>query len=196
MAEFVLKYADPRGEMHQQVAEAGSERELRDRYSQQGFLIYSIKPRREIAGMAIGGGQKEDQPGEVSDLQSAVCHADSRRTADSESSRSSVGASHRPQAVAAHQGRPGRGEERIAALGRVRAAGRVSAHLRDLGAGGREERRAGRGAGPFYHLSETGAVGAEEADGVADLPVSADCAGDLPDGVSDHLRGPEVRRTL
>src|ERR1700728_1159938 len=59
MAEFVLKYADPRGEMHQQVAEAGSERELRDRYSQQGFLIYSIKPRREIAGMAMGGGKKK-----------------------------------------------------------------------------------------------------------------------------------------
>src|SRR5580704_16113723 len=59
MAEFVLKYADPRGEMHQQVAEAGSERELRDRYSQQGFLIYSIKPRREIAGMALGGGKKK-----------------------------------------------------------------------------------------------------------------------------------------
>ena len=59
MAEFVLKYADPRGEMHQQVAEAGSERELRDRYSQQGFLIYSVKPRHEIAGMAIGGGKKK-----------------------------------------------------------------------------------------------------------------------------------------
>ena len=53
MAEFVLKYADPRGEMHQQVAEAASERDLRDRFSQQGFLIYSVKPRREIAGMAM-----------------------------------------------------------------------------------------------------------------------------------------------
>src|SRR5579872_5866196 len=51
MAEFVLKYADPRGEFHQQVAEAGSERELRERYSQQGFLIYSIKPKGEIAGI-------------------------------------------------------------------------------------------------------------------------------------------------
>jgi len=51
MAEFVLKYADPRGEIHQQVAE-GSEKELRERYTQQGFLIYSIKPRREIAGKA------------------------------------------------------------------------------------------------------------------------------------------------
>ncbi|HEX4594557.1 MAG TPA: type II secretion system F family protein [Bryobacteraceae bacterium] len=58
MAEFVLKYADPRGEIHQQVAEAVSEKELRDRYSQQGFLIYSIKQRREFAGMTVGGSRK------------------------------------------------------------------------------------------------------------------------------------------
>ena len=45
MAEFVLKYADGRGQIHQQVATAGSEKELRERFSQQGFLIYSIKPR-------------------------------------------------------------------------------------------------------------------------------------------------------
>ena len=45
MAEFVLKYADGRGQIHQQVATAGSEKELRERYSQQGFLIYSIKSR-------------------------------------------------------------------------------------------------------------------------------------------------------
>jgi hypothetical protein len=31
VAEYVLKYADPRGEMHQQVAEAVSEKELRSR---------------------------------------------------------------------------------------------------------------------------------------------------------------------
>ena len=45
MAEWVLKYADTRGEIHQQVANAGSEQEVRERYSQQGFLVYSIKPR-------------------------------------------------------------------------------------------------------------------------------------------------------
>jgi type IV pilus assembly protein PilC len=54
MPEWTLKYADARGEIHQQVAIAASERELRDRYSQQGFLIYSIKPRVEIAGIASG----------------------------------------------------------------------------------------------------------------------------------------------
>jgi type IV pilus assembly protein PilC len=53
MADFVLKYADGRGQIHQQVAAAASEKELRERYSQQGFLIYSIKPRAvaEAAGL-------------------------------------------------------------------------------------------------------------------------------------------------
>ena len=59
MSEWVLKYADPRGEVHQQVAEAVTEKELRDRYSQQGFLIYSIKPRNEIAGISMGGSRKK-----------------------------------------------------------------------------------------------------------------------------------------
>jgi type IV pilus assembly protein PilC len=61
MAEFAVKYADPRGEVHQQVAEADTESEVRERYAQQGFLIYSIKPRREIAGVpiAIGGKKKK-----------------------------------------------------------------------------------------------------------------------------------------
>ncbi len=47
MAEWSLKYADARGEIHQQVAEAESERELRERFTEQGFLIYSIRPRSE-----------------------------------------------------------------------------------------------------------------------------------------------------
>ena len=59
MAEFVLKYADAKGAIHQQVAEAESERELRDRMTQQGFLIYSIKARGELASK-LGGGKKID----------------------------------------------------------------------------------------------------------------------------------------
>ncbi len=55
MAEFVLKYADGRGQIHQHVASAGSEKELRDRYSQQGFLIYSIRPRTSGASVVSGG---------------------------------------------------------------------------------------------------------------------------------------------
>jgi len=59
VAEYVLKYADPRGEIHHQVAEGGSEKELRERFTQQGFLIYSIRPRREIAGVSVGGRRKK-----------------------------------------------------------------------------------------------------------------------------------------
>src|SRR5580704_488874 len=61
MAEWTLKYADAGGAIHQQVAEAASERELRDRFSQQGFLIYSIKPRIEgkgVIGSARPSGKK------------------------------------------------------------------------------------------------------------------------------------------
>jgi type IV pilus assembly protein PilC len=58
MAEFVLKYADGRGQIHQQVATAGSEKELRDRYSQQGFLIYSVRSRG-IAAPVLGGRRKK-----------------------------------------------------------------------------------------------------------------------------------------
>ena len=54
MAEFVLKYADGRGQIHQQVVAAASEKELRERYSQQGFLIYSAKPR-VASGLAASG---------------------------------------------------------------------------------------------------------------------------------------------
>src|SRR5262245_52682389 len=51
VAEWVLKYADPRGEIHQQVAQAATEKEVRDRYSQQGFLVYWVKPRRALTGV-------------------------------------------------------------------------------------------------------------------------------------------------
>ena len=57
MADFVLKYADGRGQIHQQVTAAGSEKELREKFSQQGFLIYSIKPRT-VALRGIVGKRK------------------------------------------------------------------------------------------------------------------------------------------
>jgi type IV pilus assembly protein PilC len=59
MADFVLKYADGRGQIHQQVAAAGSEKELREKFSQQGFLIYSIKPRLSAVSGGILGGRKK-----------------------------------------------------------------------------------------------------------------------------------------
>src|ERR1700692_750448 len=61
MPDFMLKYADGRGQIHQQVASAASEKELREKYSQQGFLIYSIKARvgAGIASVGLFAGRKK-----------------------------------------------------------------------------------------------------------------------------------------
>jgi type IV pilus assembly protein PilC len=52
MAEWVLKYADVRGEIHQQTEQADSEQQLRERYTQQGYLVYSIRQRSAIPALA------------------------------------------------------------------------------------------------------------------------------------------------
>ncbi len=45
MAEFLLRYADARGQVHEQLAEAATERDARERFAQQGFLVYSVRAR-------------------------------------------------------------------------------------------------------------------------------------------------------
>jgi type IV pilus assembly protein PilC len=60
MADFLLRYADPRGQMHEQVAEATNEREARERLTNQGYLVYSVKPKDLSARISgVGGGRKQ-----------------------------------------------------------------------------------------------------------------------------------------
>lgn len=54
MAEFLLRYADARGHMHEQVADAASERDARDRLAQQGFLVYSVRAK-DLSARLRGG---------------------------------------------------------------------------------------------------------------------------------------------
>ena len=66
MAEFVVKIADDRGRVQQHIEQGYSEAEVRDRFSQQGYLVYWVKPqglltsgvalrRRRKLKQAIGG---------------------------------------------------------------------------------------------------------------------------------------------
>ena len=48
MSQYLCKYADPQGRVREEVESAESEEELRQRLSDRGFLIYSVKPRRSI----------------------------------------------------------------------------------------------------------------------------------------------------
>ena len=55
MSEFVCKYADLQGQVHQQVETAKSEDELRQRFSERGLLIYSVKPRQALGRLGLDG---------------------------------------------------------------------------------------------------------------------------------------------
>ncbi len=45
MAEYVIRMADEQGHMLEQMEHGTSEVEIRDRFAQQGFLVYSVKPK-------------------------------------------------------------------------------------------------------------------------------------------------------
>ena len=56
MAEYVVKLADERGRIQEQVQVAGSAEELRTRFSSAGYYVYSVRPR----GMrGVGGSRKK-----------------------------------------------------------------------------------------------------------------------------------------
>ena len=62
MAEFVVKLADERGRMHQQVEEGYSVAEVRDRFASQGYLVYWVKPQGMLAGgLSLRRGRKLKQ---------------------------------------------------------------------------------------------------------------------------------------
>jgi len=50
MAEFVVKVADERGRLLQQVEQGYSVSEVRDRFAAQGYLVYWVKPQGIFAG--------------------------------------------------------------------------------------------------------------------------------------------------
>src|SRR5579862_583699 len=50
MPEFLIKAADDRGRLVEQVENGYSEAEVRDRFVQQGFLVYWVKPRGVLSG--------------------------------------------------------------------------------------------------------------------------------------------------
>ena len=45
MAEFLVKVADEQGHLKQHVEHGYSEAEVHDRFTQQGYLVYWVKPR-------------------------------------------------------------------------------------------------------------------------------------------------------
>src|SRR5580704_10997734 len=62
MAEFVIKIADDRGRVQQHIEQGYSEAEVRDRFSQQGYLVYWVKPQGMLtSGVSLRRGPKLKQ---------------------------------------------------------------------------------------------------------------------------------------
>jgi type IV pilus assembly protein PilC len=55
MAQFLVKVADEQGHLRQQVEHGYSEAEVHDRFTQQGYLVYWVKPRTILSA---GRGQR------------------------------------------------------------------------------------------------------------------------------------------
>src|SRR5260370_33210040 len=54
MAQFLVKVADEQGHLRQQGEHGYSEAEVHDRFTQQGYLVYWVKPRTILST----GGQR------------------------------------------------------------------------------------------------------------------------------------------
>jgi len=57
MAEFLVKLADERGHLTEQLEHGYSEDEVRERVSQQGYLVYWVKPRGMFTATGRRGGR-------------------------------------------------------------------------------------------------------------------------------------------
>lgn len=53
MAEFLVKMADERGHVLEQVENGLSEKDVRDRFAQKGFLVYSVKDRGGVLSLNL-----------------------------------------------------------------------------------------------------------------------------------------------
>lgn len=62
MAEFLIKMADERGHVLQQVERGVSEQEIRDRFAQQGFMVYSVKSQGGLLSFGRGVRKKGLKP--------------------------------------------------------------------------------------------------------------------------------------
>src|SRR5437763_12901815 len=59
MAEFLVKMADERGRVLEQTESASSESDLRERFSKQGFYVYSVRSKGLFSDGLIGAPRRK-----------------------------------------------------------------------------------------------------------------------------------------
>ena len=192
MAEFVVKIADDRGRVQQHIEQGYSEAEVRDRFSQQGYLVYWVKPQGMLtSGVSLHRRRKLKQntflvfnQQFLTLIRAGLPILNSlelliKRQKDAQLRQ-----------ILENVQRPGEG--RRVALRCVRGAGDRAQDLHHHADGGREERQRRRGADALHHVSAAGDDLPQEVVCFADLSHAAGDRGPDHGDVSVHLRGAEV----
>ena len=175
MSDFVLKYADTRGEVHNQIAQGTSAQEIRERYTRQGFLVYSVKPKS--AGLSLSGEIAIPGRRKKLNLEKFLIFNQQFVTLV----RAGLPILKSLDLLAERLTDPKltpyinavREDVRkgVAAFRSLPAAGHFPEDLRHVGHGRRKIGQPGGGAGALHRLPEAGAGGAQKSSGFADVPV-------------------------
>ena len=166
MAEFVVKIADERGHLLEQIENGYSEAEVRDRFVQQGFLVYWVKPR----GVFSGGFSR--RRGKVKQSQFLIFNSQFLTLIKAglpilNSLDLLIKRQRDPYLQSLLQNVRDRVKARGVALRRLFRPGSFSQDLHQHPDGGRKERQHGRSAHPLHRLPEDGADLQEEVGGLA-----------------------------
>ena len=194
MAEFVVKIADERGHLLEQIENGYSEAEVRDRFVQQGFLVYWVKPR----GVLSGGLRRR---GKVKQGQFLIFNSQFLTLIKAglpilSSLDLLIKRQRDPYLQSLLQNVRDRVKAGELLSDAFSGAGGFSKNLYQHADGGREERQHGRSALALHRVSEDGADFQEKAGGFAGVSDSAGDGRVVDAGFPGHLRGAAVCQAL
>ena len=196
MAQFLVKIADDRGRLAQQVENGYSESEVRERFVQQGYLVYWVKPQRSLCRRQVSAGRTEGQAGPFvifnqQFLTLIKAGLPILNALDLLIKRQKDG--NMRSLLQNVRERVKSGELLSDSFAAQGVFPRDLYHHAD---GGGKERQHRGSAGPLHRFSATGSDVQEEVGGIPGLPGAAGDDGDGHDRVSGHLRSARVCQAL
>ena len=192
MAEFVIKLADERGRVQEQVQTAATAEELRARFTHAGYHVFTVRARGGFGGLKRGKVKLE--PFLIFNQQFLTLVSAGLPILGSLQMLAKIQKNAHFASPAGRRGQP-RQNRRLALCG-LRGAERLSGHVHHHAAGRRALRQPAGGAGALCELPEGLAHLPQKADRLADLSGAAADPGDRPDDLSAGCGGAAVCRAL
>ena len=184
MPQFVIKVADEQGHLREQVEHGHSEADVHDRFTQQGYLVYWVKPRTLLSG-------RKGQLGKLRHGTFLIFNQQFLTLI-----KAGLPILMGLDLLRKRQRNPFFRSLLENVRERVKGGELLSEAFEAQGHGRREERQHGGSPEPLHLLSAHGADFPEEIAGVAGLSHAAGNGSHLHADFLDHLRSAEVRRPV